>query len=79
MSKESLVLILGLIVLAVPGSGLPEEWIIYILRAVGVLLIILGFLLRRASYYRRMEKGSEERAADSFIDSSHEVTQNVKE
>lgn len=73
MSKESLVLILGLIVLAVPGSGLPEDWITYILRAAGVLLIILGFLLRRASYYRRMEKGSEERAADSFIDSSHEV------
>lgn len=79
MSKESLVLILGLIVLAVPGSGLPEEWVIYILRAAGVLLIILGFLLRRASYYRRMEKGSEERAADSFIDSSHEVPQSVKE
>ncbi len=78
MSKESLVLVLGLVVLAVPGSGLPDEWIIYILRAAGVLLIVLGFLLRRASYYRRMERGSEERAADSFIDSSHEVLRDVQ-
>lgn len=78
MSKESIVLLVGLIVLAVPMSGLPEDWITYILRAAGVSLIILGLLLRRASYYRRMKEGSEERAADSFIDSSHEVLRDSK-
>lgn len=70
MSRESIVLILGLIVLLVPGSGLPEGWILYILRAAGVVLIIVGYLLRRSAYYRKTHIGGGERATDSFVESN---------
>ena len=70
MSRESLVLILGLVVLLVPGSGLPDNWVVYILRAAGVILIITGYLLRRSAYHRKTELDSGERATDSFVESN---------
>ncbi len=78
MSKESLVLILGIIVLIVPSSGLPDDWVIYILRAAGVLIILLGFLLRRCAYYRRIDNGGKQHPAAPFVESHNEVAENSK-
>jgi len=70
MSRESLVLILGIIVFLVPGSGMPEVWIINILKVVGAILIVVGYTLRRSSYYRKTDRGNGERGNDSFVESS---------
>ena len=70
MSRESLVIFAGLLVFFVPSVGVPEEWKTYILMACGVVLMLLGYLLRRAAYYRSLDQGNGERAADSFVESS---------
>ena len=69
MSKESLVLVLGLVVFFTPTLGIPDDWKQHILLGSGILLLILGFFLRRASYLRKIDKGNGERGSDSFVES----------
>ena len=69
MSRESIVLFLGLVVLSVPTLGIPADWKQYILMASGGILIVLGYLLRRSAYYRRIDKGNGELGTDSFVES----------
>lgn len=70
MSKESIVVFLGVIVLFAPHIGIPEEWRAYLLSGVGVLLVFFGYSLRRAAFHRRLERSSTERGTDSFTESS---------
>lgn len=70
MSRESLVSILGAVVFLLPGSGLPEVWIVNVLKVVGALLIVVGYTLRRSAYYRKTDRGNGERGNDSFVESS---------
>lgn len=74
MSRESLVLLLGLIVFFVPFAGIPSDWKTYIFAAIGVLLMLLGFLLRRSAYLRKTDRGNGERGTDSFIESQPTTT-----
>lgn len=69
MSKESMVLVLGLVVFFVPSLGVPEEWKTNGLLVVGLLLLIIGFFLRRAAYLRKIDRGNGEQATDSFVQS----------
>lgn len=70
MSRESLVLLFGLAVFFVPYLGIPIEWKTYTLSVLGVLLMLVGFLLRRSAYLRKIDRGNGERATDSFVESS---------
>lgn len=70
MSRESLVLLLGVVVLFTPWLGVPETWKVYALSATGVLLLVVGYVLRRAAYLRKIDIGNGERGTDSFIESS---------
>lgn len=72
MTKESLVLLLGIVVFFIPRSGIPEEWQKYILYGAGFLLVVVGYLLRHKAYLRRIERANGERATDSFVESSVE-------
>ena len=72
MTKESLVLFLGIIVFFIPRSGFPNEWQRYILYGAGILLIVVGYLLRRGAYLRRIERANGDRVTDSFVESSVE-------
>jgi len=46
MSRESLVLVLGLVVLFVPSLGIPDTWKTYLLVGSGAVLMVLGLSLR---------------------------------
>ena len=70
MSKESLVFALGLVVFATPFVGIPHGWKEYIFIACGVMLMITGFLLRRAAFFRSIEKETGEHRADEFAESA---------
>lgn len=70
MSRESFILLLGVVVFFTPWLGIPETWKLYILSGCGVLLLVVGYLLRRAAYLRRIDIGNGERGTDSFIESS---------
>ncbi len=69
MSRESLVLLLGIVVLFAPVIGTPDRWKNYGLITVGILLVIIGYSLRRSSYYRRIDRGNGESGTDSFTES----------
>lgn len=70
MSRESLILILGIVVFFTPWLGVPDTWKLYTLSACGAILFVTGYLLRRAAYLRRIDIGNGERGTDSFIESS---------
>lgn len=69
MSRESLVIILGVVVFFTTSVSIPADWKFYILSGSGVILIIVGFFLRRAAYIRRIDRGNGERGTDSFTES----------
>lgn len=69
MSKESLTILFGLVVFSVPSLGIPDDWKLYIVMGSGLMLVILGYLLRRSAYLRRIDKGNGERGTDSFHES----------
>ena len=69
MSRESLVFLLGLLVFLTPFLGVPSSWKEYVFIGGGVLLMLLGYSLRRSAYLRRIDTGNGERRADSFVES----------
>ncbi len=69
VSRESLVFLLGVIIFVIPLIGVPPLWKEYALIAIGVLLVALGFSLRRSAYYRRIDRGNGELGNDSFVES----------
>lgn len=73
MSKESLVLILGAVVFFTPSLGVPNAWKEYLIWGAGFLLIIVGYLLRRAAYLRSIDTGNGERATDTFVENTKPI------
>lgn len=77
MSRESIVFTVGTLLLVIPNLGIPDSWKFYFLVISGVLLVVVGYSLRRTSYLRSIEKENGERAADSFVE--HNGTKVVRE
>ena len=73
VSRESIVFLLGLMVLFTPRLGIPEDWKMYVLSGAGILLIILGYIMRRAAYLRSIEMSDGTRATDSFVESTKKI------
>lgn len=69
MSRESLVLLFGLIIFITPLMGVPPVWKEYFMLSVGVLLMVIGFSLRRSAYRQKIRRGNGEIATDSFVES----------
>jgi uncharacterized membrane protein len=70
MTKETLVFILGIVLALVPFLGVPEIWKQYTVIGVGVLLILVGYMLRRSLYFSRIDRGNGERGDDSFVETT---------
>lgn len=80
MSRESMIVVIGLVVSFVPVLGIPEDWKKYTLVSSGILLAVIGYLLRRSAYYRKLDNGSGELSTDSFVESrptSDEIGDNL--
>lgn len=70
MSRESFVMIIGVVVILLPSFGIPSDWKQYGFIGAGVLLMVLGYSLRRSAYLRTIDHGNGERGTDSFTESS---------
>jgi hypothetical protein len=68
MSKETFVFITGALVFFSPFMGLPREYTKWFLIGAGIVLMILGYRLRRLAFLRSLEDGSGERRADVFVE-----------
>lgn len=75
VSKETLVFICGILITIVPFLGIPEEWRHYTLLGIGIMLILIGYALRRAVYLQRLERGDGERGTDSFVETTDQLFQ----
>jgi uncharacterized membrane protein len=69
-SKESLVFIIGLVLVLFPHLGIPEAWRVIGTSLFGVVLVFVGYALRRALYLKHLERANGERAADSFVETT---------
>lgn len=70
MSKETFVVILGAIVFFSSFLGLPSEYKEWLLIVCGVLLIAVGYRLRRNEFLKSLEHESGERRGHTFVESS---------
>ena len=68
MSRESLVLLFGIVVSVISYLGVPSLWKERIIIGSGVILIIIGYSLRRAAFFRSIEVAPGERRAEAFVE-----------
>ena len=70
MSKETFVFIAGLLLILTPYLGIPETWTRIFIVVMGIVLVIVGYSLRRAVYLSRLDRGNGERGNDSFVETT---------
>ncbi len=70
MSKETLVFLFGILLLIIPFLGIPAAWRQYLVVAIGVLLVMIGYGLRRAVFLKRIEQEDGNRVSDSFVETT---------
>ena len=65
--------LLGILLILLPYLGIPSVWKQYTYVALGIILVLLGYALRRAQYFHEIDNGNGERGGDTFV----ETTQNL--
>ena len=71
--KETTVFICGLLLTIIPFLGIPHAWRQYSVFGIGVLLILVGYALRRRLYLHRLDMGNGERGTDSFVETTEQL------
>lgn len=69
MSKETFVFIIGCLVFFTSFLGVPNEYKEWIFVGCGVLLMGIGYRLRRNAFLKSLEHESGERRSDAFSES----------
>ncbi|MCA9359220.1 hypothetical protein KC926_03375 [Candidatus Kaiserbacteria bacterium] len=70
MSKETLVFIFGILLTVTPFLGIPSLWRQYGVMGIGIILILVGYALRRQVYLQKIDHGNGERGDDSFVETT---------
>lgn len=73
MTKETLVFLFGMLLVLIPFLGVPDDWKQYAISFIGVVLIIIGYALRRNRYLLSIDKGDGERGTDSFVETTKKL------
>ncbi len=73
MSKETTVFIFGILLTVIPFLGVPELWRQYTIVAIGIILTLIGYALRRRVYLDLLDKGNGERGNDSFMETTERL------
>jgi hypothetical protein len=72
MSKESMVFFLGLLLLVMPFLGIPDSYKTTGQLFAALVLIFVGYRLRRRAFLDRIKTAGGERRADSFSEHGHD-------
>ena len=78
MTRESVVFTFGVFIFLMPYLGVPETWKFYFYTIAGLLLVMIGYSLRRSTYLRRVQNAHGERNTDSFAEHTPEHTDEPK-
>ena len=78
MTKGTFVFLLGMLLCVVPYLGLPSTWKQYIYVGLGVVLILVGYSLRRARYLADIDRGNGERGGETFVETTESLFNDLK-
>jgi hypothetical protein len=73
MSKETGVFVLGAVVFFATFLGIPTEYKEWIFIISGILLLGIGYRLRRSAFLKSIESENGERKADMFVESNSDT------
>lgn len=70
MRKETLVGLIGLLLILLPYVGIPDDWKRWLTVVFGAGLLLLGYLLLRDRFYYEADLGNGERGTDTFVETT---------
>lgn len=73
MSKETIVFMAGVALTITPFLGVPESWRTGLVVGIGVVLVFLGYALRRVAYLETIDKGNGERGTNAFVETTEKL------
>lgn len=73
MSKETIVFLFGMLLTILPFLGVPLLWRQYAIFGIGIILIVIGYALRRKVFLERIDRGNGERGTDSFVETTEKL------
>jgi heme/copper-type cytochrome/quinol oxidase subunit 4 len=73
MTRQTAVFFIGIVLTIIPFLGVPLAWREYSVAIIGVLLILIGYGLRREIFFARIDKGNGERGTDSFVETTERL------
>lgn len=73
MTKGTFVFLIGGMLIILPYLGIPSTWKHYVYLGLGIMLLLLGYALRRSRYLADIDRGNGERGGETFV----ETTQNL--
>lgn len=69
MSSGTWVFFIGLFIIIIPSLGIPSDYKTYLSWGLGILLVFLGYAIRRQQYLHRLEKDGL-RTDDTFVETT---------
>ena len=73
MTKGTFLFFLGLFLIVVPYFGIPSVWKQYIYVGLGILIVLIGYSLRRAQYLRELDLGNGHRGGETFVETTESL------
>jgi len=70
MLKETLVGLLGFMLVLLPSLGIPDEWKHALTIGIGAALLVMGYLLLRDRFRSQADLGNGERGTDTFVETT---------
>jgi len=68
MKCETSVFFLGFVIILMPFLGIPSMWKRSIYISLGIVLVLVGYQLRRNAYVRSIEDHTGERKTDVYVE-----------
>jgi hypothetical protein len=62
----------------IPSLGIPLLWKQYLIMGMGVLLLLLGYIVRRADYFRTLESTDGIRTDETFVETTAPLFSDTK-
>ena len=68
--KGTIIFFFGIALMLIPSLGIPLQWKQYILFGMGILLLLIGYVVRRADYFRTLESEGGLRSEETFVETT---------
>ncbi|MCU0678326.1 MAG: hypothetical protein MUF19_01915 [Candidatus Pacebacteria bacterium] len=70
MTKGTAIFLLGLLVIILPALGVPMAWKQIAFVIMGIIMLGIGYSLRRAQYLATLEHDGVVRTAETFVETT---------